>query len=51
MSLDSSITRAFAEKNVRKNMRSLPYWQNNNDPCLSGEVATDEEFAQILAKL
>lgn len=51
MSLDSAMTRAFAEKNVRKNMKSLPYWQSSDSPCLAGEVATEEEFAQILAKL
>lgn len=51
MSLDSSITRNFAEKNIRKNMRNLPYWQNKDYPCLVGEIATDEEFNQILAKL
>ena len=51
MSLDSSMTRNFAEKNVRKNMKNLSYWQNKEYPCLSGEIATDEEFNQILAKL
>ena len=51
MSLDPSITRDFAEKSVRKNMKSLPYWQNKEYPCLLGEMATDEEFNQILAKL
>lgn len=51
MSLDSSMTRNFAEKNVRKNMKNLSYWQNKEYPCLSGEIATDEEFKQILAKL
>ena len=51
MSLDSTITRNFAEKSVRKNMKSLPYWQNKEYPCLAGEIATHEEFQQILAKL
>ncbi|WP_288183141.1 zinc ribbon domain-containing protein [uncultured Sporomusa sp.] len=51
MSLDSAITRNFAEKNVRKNMKQLSYWQDKEYPCLSGEIATDEEFNQILAKL
>jgi len=51
MSLDSSMTRNFAEKNVRKNMKKLSYWQNKEYPCFSGEIATDEEFNQILAKL
>ena len=51
MSLDSSMTRNFAEKLVRKNMRQLSYWQNREDLCLSGETATDEEFNSILSKL
>lgn len=51
MSIDASMTRNLAEKNVRKNMKSLPYWQNRECPCLSGEIATDEEFKQILSKL
>ena len=51
MSLDSSIARKFVEKNVRKNMKNLSYGQNKEYPCLSGEIATDEEFNQILAKL
>lgn len=51
MSLDSSMTRNFAEKNVRKNMKNLSYWQSKEYSCLSGEIATDEEFNQILAKL
>lgn len=51
MSLDSAITRNFAEKNVRKSMKQLSYWQDKEYPCLSGEIATDEEFNQILAKL
>jgi hypothetical protein len=51
MSLDASVTRNFAEKAVRKNMRNLSYWQAKESPCLSGEIATDEEFNSILAKL
>lgn len=51
MSLDSSMTRNFAEKLVRKNMKQLAYWQNREDLCLSGETATDEEFNSIVAKL
>lgn len=51
MSLDSSMTRDFAEKIVRKNMRKLSYWQNKEYPCLSGEIATDEEFNSIIVKL
>ena len=51
MSLDPTFSRAFAEKNVRKNMLSLDYWQGNTADCLSGEVASDEDFALILARL
>ena len=51
MSVDSSMTRDFAEKIVKKNMRNLPYWQEKEYPCLSGEIATDEEFSSVLAKL
>lgn len=41
----------FAEKIVRKNMKSLPYWQNKNEEILTGEEATDEEFQEFLLKL
>lgn len=51
MSLDSNFSRSFIEKCVRRNMLNLPYWKNENDPCLSGDVATEEEFNQVLAKL
>lgn len=51
LSLDPTFSRSFAEKNVRKNMKSLPYWQSSTSSCLNGEVASDEEFAQILARL
>jgi Putative zinc ribbon domain len=51
MSIGSSMNRDFAEKIVRKNMRQLSYWQNEAYSCLSGEIATDEEFNSVLAKL
>jgi len=38
--------RALAEKLVRKNMLRLPYWK-----VLSGEVATDEEFEEVMKGL
>jgi hypothetical protein len=38
--------RAIAEKLVRKNMLRLPYWK-----VLSGEVASDEEFEEVMKKL
>ena len=41
----------MAEKITRKNMRQLPYWREHNCPCLEGEIASDEEFQKIMAKL
>lgn len=38
--------RDLAEKLVRKNMLQLPYWKT-----LAGPLATDEEFAAMMAKL
>lgn len=43
--------REMAERVTRKNMSALPYWQDKECECLKGEVASDEEFAEILAKL
>ena len=43
--------RTMAEKIVRKNMNSLPYWQDKNCEELKGEEATDEEFQEAMAKL
>ena len=43
--------KAMAEKITRKNMLSLPYWQDKKADCLNGEVATDAEFEMILKKL
>lgn len=38
--------RALAERLVRKNMLRLPYWK-----VLSGEVASDEEFEEVMKGL
>lgn len=43
--------RALAEKVTRKNMKSLPYWQNHHFDLLNGEEATDDEFGMVMAKL
>ncbi len=51
MSLDSNFSRSFIEKCVRRNMLNLPYWKDEGDACLFGDVATEEEFNQVLAKL
>ena len=44
-------SRQLAEKIVRKNMLSLPYWQERKEVCLEWEIATDEEFSECLKKL
>jgi hypothetical protein len=43
--------RSMAERITRKNMLSLLYWQENNSDVLKGEVATDQEFSEVLKKL
>jgi hypothetical protein len=43
--------RLTAEKVVRKNMNRLPYWQGKVCEVLKGDMATDEEFAEVLKKL
>jgi hypothetical protein len=43
--------RELAEKITRKNMNALPYWRDKQCEVLKGEMATDEEFAEILNKL
>ena len=43
--------RKMAEKITRKNMSGLPYWQGKDCPILKGEMATDEEFAEVMKKL
>jgi hypothetical protein len=43
--------RELAEKITRKNMNQLPYWKEKDCAVLKGEMASDEEFAEILKKL
>jgi len=43
--------REMAEKITRKNMNGLPYWQDKDCEILKGEMATDEEFAEVLGKM
>jgi len=47
----ANVDREFAEKIVRKNMNSLPYWQENKSDVLNGKEATDKEFGEILEKI
>jgi hypothetical protein len=41
----------MAEKITRKNMNAQPYWHDKNCEILKGELASDEEFAEIMKKL
>ncbi|KKR03766.1 MAG: hypothetical protein UT30_C0019G0002 [Candidatus Uhrbacteria bacterium GW2011_GWF2_39_13] len=41
----------LAQRLVRKNMKSLPYWQEHSFEGLSGPEATDEEFQIAMMKL
>ncbi len=41
----------LAERLTRRNMLSLPYWQENWFEELSGREATNAEFAEAMAKL
>jgi hypothetical protein len=43
--------RKIAEKITRKNMSGQPYWQGKDCGILRGEMATDEEFNEVLKKL
>ena len=43
--------RKMAEKITRKNMSGQPYWQGKDCAILKGEMATDEEFAEVMKKL
>jgi hypothetical protein len=43
--------RDLAERVTRKNMLQLPYWKGKDCLCLTGDVATDEEFQEVLAKM
>ncbi len=43
--------KALAERLTRKNMKSLPYWQNKEHECLNGEEASEEEFNEVMSKM
>lgn len=43
--------RKIAEKVTRKNMNMQSYWEGKNCEILKGEMATDEEFQEILKKI
>lgn len=43
--------RKIAEKLTRKNMSAQLYWQGKNCEVLKGEMATDDEFAEMMKKL
>jgi hypothetical protein len=43
--------RELAARLTRKNMNTLPYWKAHHFAELDGEEASEEEFAQALAKL
>ncbi len=43
--------RALAERLTRKNMKSLPYWQNQEHECLNGEEASEVEFNEVMSKM
>lgn len=47
----TGLSRDTAVRIVRKNMRELPYWDGNTSECLTGDVATDEEFKAVLSQL
>ncbi len=43
--------RELAEKMTRKNMKMLPYWQARPFAMLDGEEVSDEQFAELMAKM
>lgn len=43
--------RKLAEKINRKNMNMQSYWQGKDCAILKGEMATDEEFAEMMKKM
>jgi hypothetical protein len=45
------LDRAMAEKITRKNMNKQPYWQEKSCSVLQGDMATDEEFAEVMKKM
>jgi hypothetical protein len=43
--------RKIAERITRKNMSAQPYWKGKDCAILKGEMATNEEFAEVMKKL
>lgn len=43
--------RKLAERLTRKNMKNQSYWQENPCEILNGEVATDNEFEEMMKKM
>ena len=43
--------KALAERITRKNMKRLPYWDDKAGNILEGNIATDEEYNELLKKL
>ena len=43
--------RELAERITRKNMKQQSWWQGKNEPILSGDEASDEEFAEVMKKM
>lgn len=43
--------RQKAERITRKNMNNLSYWKGKNFDILKGEMATDEEFAEMMKSM
>jgi len=51
MSSVPGIDQELAERITRKNMNNQTYWKGNDEECLKGVQATDEEFQAALEKL
>ena len=47
----TGVPRDMAEKVTRKNMLSLPLWQEEDEQVLQGPVASDEEFTAAMQQL
>jgi hypothetical protein len=45
------IDEELAERLVRRNMKSLAYWQTHPDECLEGPSSSDDEFAEAMSML
>lgn len=43
--------KVLAERLTRKNMKGLSYWDDKAGEVLEGDIATDEEFNEVLKKL